>query len=133
MSTTAKVLIGIGVALVLLIGIGVTAAVVLFNQVTDSIEADGGADFFGGTESSDLQVGEVGGDAEALSHVAQHADLVGPTRAAAGQHQRRLGVAASPLAHERTIPRSRRRKPRKGLLRSSASRVVTVRPWPRPR
>lgn len=57
MSTTAKVLIGVGLGVGLVIVIGVIAAVLLFRQATSIIEEDGGAGFFGGTDVSDLDVG----------------------------------------------------------------------------
>ncbi len=57
MSTTTKVLIGVGVAIVGLMVMGVLAAVLLFNRATSVIEAEGGADLFGGTASTDLGVG----------------------------------------------------------------------------
>ena len=57
MSTTAKVLIGVGVAAVGLIILGVLAVVLLFNRAADVIVEEGGADLFGGTAATNLQVG----------------------------------------------------------------------------
>ncbi len=58
MSTTAKVLIGVGVGFVVFVVLAVIAVAVLLRGAAESFEADGGAPLFGGTTVTNLVVGD---------------------------------------------------------------------------